>query len=118
MQTFNATHSSRIPAAVALRGAANLPQSPQASDGGMRRSFDRGDEIFIEGEACSTFYKVLSGTVRTGKLLSDGRRKIDAFHLVERFEHRAHEGDVAAGTHGEVVIHQPSTEQRRARNAG
>ncbi|MGE5150921.1 MAG: helix-turn-helix domain-containing protein [Rhodospirillaceae bacterium] len=81
MQTFNATRSSRIPAAIALRGAANFPQRPQAVDGGMRRSFDRGDEIFVEGAACSTFYKVLSGTVRTGKLLSDGRRQIDAFHL-------------------------------------
>ncbi len=82
MQTFNATHGSRIPAAIALRGTANLPHRPQTTaDGGMRRSFDRGDEIFVEGAACSTFYKVLSGTVRTGKLLSDGRRQIDAFHL-------------------------------------
>ena len=80
MQTVNATHSSRIPAAIALRGAANLPQRPQA-ESGVRRTFDRGGEIFVEGEACSTFYKVLSGTVRTGKLLSDGRRQIDAFHL-------------------------------------
>jgi CRP/FNR family nitrogen fixation transcriptional regulator len=80
MQTFNATHSSRIPAAIALRGAANLPQRPQA-ESGIRRTFDRGDEIFVEGGTCSTFYKVVSGTVRTGKLLSDGRRQIDAFHL-------------------------------------
>jgi CRP/FNR family nitrogen fixation transcriptional regulator len=79
MQTFNAIHSSRIPAAIALRGAANLPQHVQSM--GVRRTFDRGEEIFAEGEPCSVFYKVVSGTVRTGKLLADGRRQIDAFHF-------------------------------------
>lgn len=81
MQTFNATHDSRIPAAVALRGAANMAARPQPAASGIRRAFGRGEEIFAEGEPCSVFYKVVSGTVRTGKLLSDGRRQIDAFHF-------------------------------------
>jgi CRP/FNR family nitrogen fixation transcriptional regulator len=81
MQTFNATHGSRIPAAVALRGAANLPQAGQPAAPGTRRTFERGKEIFVEGEPCTVFYKVVSGTVRTGKLLADGRRQIDAFHF-------------------------------------
>jgi CRP/FNR family nitrogen fixation transcriptional regulator len=81
MQTFNATQASRIPTTVALRGAANLPQRVQPAAYGARRTFDRGEEIFAEGEPCSVFYKVVSGTVRTGKLLSDGRRQIDAFHF-------------------------------------
>jgi CRP/FNR family nitrogen fixation transcriptional regulator len=81
MQTFNATHSSRIPAAIALRGVANMPQCSQPTASGVRRSFGRSEEIFAEGEPCSLFYKVVSGTVRTGKLLADGRRQIDTFHF-------------------------------------
>lgn len=81
MQTFNAIHTSRIPAAIALRGAANLPQRAQPAVSGVRRTFDRGEEIFAEGEPCGIFYKVVSGTVRTGKLLADGRRQIDTFHF-------------------------------------
>lgn len=82
MQTYTATHGSRIPVAVALRGAGNLPQRAQPAFSGTRRAFDRGAEIFAEGEPCSVFYKVVSGTVRTGKLLADGRRQIDTFHFV------------------------------------
>lgn len=81
MQTFNAINSSRVPAAIALRGVANLPQCSQPSASGTRRTFDRGEEIFAEGESCSVFYKVVAGTVRTGKLLVDGRRQIDTFHF-------------------------------------
>jgi CRP/FNR family nitrogen fixation transcriptional regulator len=79
MQTFTATQASRIPAAIALRGTASL--RPQPAVAGARRTFDRGEEIFAEGEPCSVFFKVVSGTVRTGKLLADGRRQIDAFHF-------------------------------------
>lgn len=41
----------------------------------------KGEELFAEGEPAEYFYKMVSGTVRTYKLLSDGRRQIDAFHL-------------------------------------
>jgi CRP/FNR family nitrogen fixation transcriptional regulator len=81
MQTFTAIHGSRTSAAVALRGTANLPPRVNGSAQGTRRSFDRGEEIFAEGEACGFFFKVVSGTVRTGKLLADGRRQIDTFHF-------------------------------------
>ncbi|HSH99603.1 MAG TPA: cyclic nucleotide-binding domain-containing protein [Reyranella sp.] len=81
MQTLNANNGSRTPAAIALRGAANMPQRPREAISATRRDFDRGEEIFAEGEPCSTFYKVVSGTVRTSKLLTDGRRQIDAFHF-------------------------------------
>jgi CRP/FNR family nitrogen fixation transcriptional regulator len=76
MQPFASTAlASRIPPAVAMRGAARVPAT------GARRSFAKGDELFAEGDAVEYFYKVISGTVRTCKLLSDGRRQIDAFHL-------------------------------------
>ena len=40
----------------------------------------KDEEIFAEGDRAAFFYKVISGAVRTSKLLSDGRRQIDAFH--------------------------------------
>jgi CRP/FNR family nitrogen fixation transcriptional regulator len=50
-------------------------------DTGVLRSFERDQEIFGEGDAADFFFKVTCGTVRTYKLLVDGRRQIDAFHL-------------------------------------
>lgn len=51
------------------------------SQAGTRRTFAKGEEVFAEGEAADFFYKVMSGTVRVCKLLSDGRRQIEAFPL-------------------------------------
>lgn len=48
---------------------------------GAVQSFAKDEEIFAEGDRAAFVYKVLSGVVRTSKLLSDGRRQIDAFHL-------------------------------------
>ncbi|WP_336490986.1 helix-turn-helix domain-containing protein [Methylobacterium nigriterrae] len=47
---------------------------------GTRRTYEADAEVFAEGDR-SAFYKVVSGAARTYKLLSDGRRQIDAFHL-------------------------------------
>ena len=80
MQPFASTATaSRIPAAVVMRGAA-VPATGAPRSFALR-NFDKGDELFAEGDAAEYFYKVVSGTVRTCKLLSDGRRQIDAFHL-------------------------------------
>ena len=46
-----------------------------------RRAFARDDEIFVEGDSAGVFYKLVTGAVRTYRLLSDGRRQIDAFHF-------------------------------------
>jgi CRP/FNR family nitrogen fixation transcriptional regulator len=46
-----------------------------------RTFFARDEEIFGEGQSAELFYKVVSGAVRTYRLLNDGRRQIDAFHL-------------------------------------
>ncbi|HET6609046.1 MAG TPA: helix-turn-helix domain-containing protein [Rhodopila sp.] len=37
--------------------------------------------IFAEGDEARSYYKVVSGVVRTCQFLSDGRRQIDAFYL-------------------------------------
>lgn len=76
----NSAISARIPAAVALRGAANM-QPAGTPAAGQPRMLAKGEELFAEGDPADYFYKVVSGSIRTCKLLSDGRRQIDAFHL-------------------------------------
>lgn len=48
---------------------------------GAPLAFPRNGEIYGEGEAAEYVYKVISGTVRTSKVLADGRRQIGAFYL-------------------------------------
>ena len=44
-------------------------------------SYKKGTEIFGEKEPADYVYQVVTGAVRSYKLLSDGRRQIGAFHL-------------------------------------
>src|SRR6201987_2486295 len=48
---------------------------------GAPMSFSRNAEIYGENEPADYLYKVISGTVRTYKVLSDGRRQIGAFYM-------------------------------------
>jgi len=41
--------------------------------------FARNAEIYAEGEPAEYLYKVIEGTVRTSKLLTDGRRQVGGF---------------------------------------
>jgi CRP/FNR family nitrogen fixation transcriptional regulator len=43
--------------------------------------FERNTEVQADGEPADYFYQVVSGAVRTYKVLDDGRRQISAFHL-------------------------------------
>ncbi len=43
--------------------------------------FTRNSEIYSEEEAAEYLYQVVSGAVRTYKILEDGRRQIGAFYL-------------------------------------
>lgn len=45
--------------------------------------YNRGAEIFGEAEPAEYIYQVINGSVRSYRLLSDGRRQINAFHLVD-----------------------------------
>ncbi len=74
------------------RGAQRfVPLNPSAGEptasrglGGLAAkevSYDRDEEIYGEGEPSEYLYCVRRGAVRTFKLLRDGRRQIDAFHL-------------------------------------
>jgi CRP-like cAMP-binding protein len=48
---------------------------------GASMSFRRNAEIYGEGEPADYLYKILTGTARTYKVLSDGRRQIGGFYL-------------------------------------
>src|SRR4051794_14088707 len=45
-------------------------------------TYKKGTEIYGEKEPADYVYQVMTGAVRSYKLLSDGRRQIGAFHLV------------------------------------
>jgi CRP/FNR family transcriptional regulator, nitrogen fixation regulation protein len=48
---------------------------------GASMLFPRNSEIYGENEPADYFYKVVSGTVRTYKVLADGRRQVGGFYL-------------------------------------
>jgi len=48
---------------------------------GAVMSYPRNAEIFGENEPAEYLYKVITGSVRTYKILSDGRRQIGGFYL-------------------------------------
>jgi CRP/FNR family transcriptional regulator, nitrogen fixation regulation protein len=48
---------------------------------GLSASFARDAEIYEENNPAEYLYKVVDGTVRTYKALSDGRRQIGAFYM-------------------------------------
>jgi CRP/FNR family transcriptional regulator, nitrogen fixation regulation protein len=48
---------------------------------GAPMPFTRNTEIYGQNEPAEYLYKVISGTVRTYKVLNDGRRQIGAFYL-------------------------------------
>jgi len=49
--------------------------------GGATMPFERNAEIYGEGEPAEYVYKVVTGAVRTYRVLSDGRRQVSAFYL-------------------------------------
>ena len=60
--------------------------APRGLDGpldmmGSQMRFGRNAEIYGEGEPAEYLYRVVSGAVRTYKVLADGRRQIGAFYL-------------------------------------
>src|SRR5215510_13780502 len=48
---------------------------------GALMSFSRNAEVYGESEPADYLYKVVSGSVRTYKIMVDGRRQIGAFYL-------------------------------------
>jgi CRP/FNR family transcriptional regulator, nitrogen fixation regulation protein len=64
---------------VPMRGE-SLPEGPLGLMGAPMR-FARNAEVYGEDEPAEYLYQVISGAVRTYRLLDDGRRQISAFYL-------------------------------------
>src|SRR3974390_2316493 len=62
-----------IPGLRSVAGAMGMMGAPM--------NFARNSEIYGEGEPADYLYQVISGTVRTAKILADGRRQIGSFYL-------------------------------------
>ena len=65
--------TSRLPEIALFAGCPELIGSPFA--------YAREEEIYGEGEETEYVYKIVSGAVRTCKILGDGRRQIHGFHM-------------------------------------
>ncbi len=77
MQMQAATHGRAARgAAETTRGAAGAIEMM-----GAPIAFKRNTEIYAENDRAEYLYKVVSGAVRTSKLLADGRRQIGAFYM-------------------------------------
>ncbi len=73
------TRKSSLPPAINPTPKQNL-DSPLEMMGSQMR-FGRNAEIYGEAEPAEYLYKVVSGAVRTYKVLADGRRQIGGFYL-------------------------------------
>ncbi|MGC1303877.1 MAG: helix-turn-helix domain-containing protein [Caulobacteraceae bacterium] len=89
---------------------------------GLSMPFARNEEIFAEEEPAEFVYKVISGVVRTGRLLADGRRQLNAFYLagdvfgLERGD--VHRCAAEAVTEANVALIRRSTLERQAERNG
>jgi CRP/FNR family nitrogen fixation transcriptional regulator len=82
-----------MPTQTPVRSFAAMPATASSSPASTRDPFEAmnlmasqmtfgpNEEVFGESEPADYVYKVISGAVRTYKILSDGRRQIGAFYL-------------------------------------
>jgi CRP-like cAMP-binding protein len=61
--------------------SATKPPADSLEMMGARMSFSRNAEIYGEGEAADYIYRVVSGAVRTYKVLADRRRQVGGFYM-------------------------------------
>lgn len=73
MQAYASVVAARSPAVGLAARPSTFPAIPEV--------LAKDEELFAKGDHADFFYRVTSGAVRSYKLLSDGRRQIDAFHL-------------------------------------
>ena len=83
MLTQSSVQLARAPSPAAYRsGPRSRPNLIGLVDGmGAVMPFVRNSEVFGEAEPADYIYKVVTGAVRTYRILSDGRRQIGAFYL-------------------------------------
>src|SRR5262249_9118681 len=80
------TAAHQTPSRHAPMARGGIPSGPRELGGplelmGAAMPFARNSEIYGENDPADYLYKVVSGAVRTYRVLNDGRRQIAAFHL-------------------------------------
>ena len=92
-RSFSPATSPNVPPFSGVSGVTSRPaRAPNPSEkagplaqymqlAGATMSYARNAEIFGENEPSDYVYSVISGSVRTYKILSDGRRQISGFYL-------------------------------------
>ncbi len=80
-QTMVTRNTSRQPAERTASAAASVSFGSAIEMMGAPMPFARNAEIYGENEPADYLYKVVSGAVRTYKVLNDGRRQIGSFYL-------------------------------------
>jgi CRP-like cAMP-binding protein len=98
----------RTQTALLARRPAPAPAANEDADAlevaGSVKTFARDQEVFGEGESAELVYKVITGAVRTFRVLADGRRQICDFYLpgdvfgVELGDDRTATAEVVADT--------------------
>ena len=110
MQTALATSGLLPVLGLGFPGTASASRSATEPKCAVRRTYEVDGEVFAEGDRAAFFYEVASGSVRTYKLLADGRRLIDAFHLpgdIFGFEAgEEHRFSAEAVTDTKLVVHR------------
>jgi CRP/FNR family nitrogen fixation transcriptional regulator len=81
LTTATAFAPTGVPATLAPVRRASRPLDAAFDMLGAPVTFERNVEIYGEEEPAEYLYQVVSGAVRTYKVLQDGRRQIGAFHL-------------------------------------
>jgi CRP/FNR family nitrogen fixation transcriptional regulator len=81
MLTQTTSHAGSFKQPVAGLRPGQDPRADTIELMGALMPFGRNSEIYGENEPADYLYKVVSGTVRTYKVLVDGRRQIGAFYL-------------------------------------
>jgi len=80
---------------------------------GVRMVFAHGEDIYAQDEPADFLYRVISGTVRTTRILSDGRRQIGDFYFRDDlfgFEFgETHRFAAEALTNCEILVFRPGS---------
>ena len=74
-------HAAPVPSSLCHEAGENGPLDQSMQLMGASMFYPRNTEIFGESEPAEYLYKVVSGSVRTYKILNDGRRQIGGFYL-------------------------------------
>jgi CRP-like cAMP-binding protein len=89
---------------------------------GAKMTYARNEEIFGEGEPAEYLYKVVSGAVRTSKILDDGRRQVGGFYMPGDFfgleVATEHSSSCEAMTKTTVLVFRRSAVVERAKRDG